>query len=213
MTKHNTCSHSDTNFHPTRLLDVGDINSQTVRVEVMPTDINSGARYATLSHRWGKSKVLRLTTSTMLRLQAGIPTAELAKTFQDAIFISRQLGITRLWIDSLCIVQDSKEDWERESSQMSNVYRHAVINVAASAAPDSARQITEMDGFSHYPNRMERPYESQLSHLRHGCVAKHAAPHAVIEASMGCSGALARPQSPLHLRSGNAVGMLWSSDF
>jgi hypothetical protein len=137
MTKHNTCSHSDTNFHPTRLLDVGDINSQTVRVEVMPTDINSGARYATLSHRWGKSKVLRLTTSTMLRLQAGIPTAELAKTFQDAIFISRQLGITRLWIDSLCIVQDSKEDWERESSQMSNVYRHAVINVAASAAPDS----------------------------------------------------------------------------
>jgi hypothetical protein len=137
MTKHNTCSHSDTTFHPTRLLHVGDIDSQTVRVELMSPGVDSGVRYATLSHCWGRSEVLRLTTSNMLRLQSGVPTAELAKTFQDAIFITRRLEISMLWIDSLCIVQDSKDDWERESSQMSHIYRHAVINIAAATAPDS----------------------------------------------------------------------------
>ncbi|KAK1502880.1 hypothetical protein CTAM01_04869 [Colletotrichum tamarilloi] len=36
----------------------------------------------------------------------------LSKTFQDAVLVTRRLGIKYIWIDSLCIIQDSKLDWE-----------------------------------------------------------------------------------------------------
>jgi Heterokaryon incompatibility protein (HET) len=42
-----------------------------------------------------------------------------------------------LWIDSLCIVQDSQEDWHRESSLINKVYRHSFCNIAAAASVDS----------------------------------------------------------------------------
>jgi hypothetical protein len=43
-----------------------------------------------------------------------IPFVELPKTFQDAIVVTRGLGIKYIWIDSLCICRDDKADWERE---------------------------------------------------------------------------------------------------
>lgn len=36
-----------------------------------------------------------------------------------------------VWIDSLCIVQDSREDWEREPARMEAVYRNSACNIAA----------------------------------------------------------------------------------
>ncbi len=34
------------------------------------------------------------------------------------MYISMRLGISYLWIDSLCILQDSAEDWLREVALM-----------------------------------------------------------------------------------------------
>lgn len=56
------------------------------------------------------------------------------QTFQDAIAITRNLGIKFLWIDSLCIIQDSSEDWARESAQMGRIYRDATITIFAEHA-------------------------------------------------------------------------------
>jgi hypothetical protein len=36
-----------------------------------------------------------------------------------------------LWIDSLCIVQDSDQDWHRECAPMTNVYKNTYCNIAA----------------------------------------------------------------------------------
>ncbi|KAI0127620.1 heterokaryon incompatibility protein-domain-containing protein [Xylariales sp. AK1849] len=58
------------------------------------------------------------------------------KTFADAVQISRGLGIYYIWIDSLCIIQDSKEDWQMEYPQMCNVYKHSYCNLAATSALD-----------------------------------------------------------------------------
>jgi hypothetical protein len=63
--------------------------------------------------------------------------SEVAKTFQDAVFTAKSLGIKLLWIDSFCIFQDSEEDWQQESALMSQVYRHSFLNIAASIAVDS----------------------------------------------------------------------------
>lgn len=68
-----------------------------------------------------------------------IATEELSKTFQDAISITRELGIQYLWIDSLCIIQDSHDDWKIESAQMYRVYSSSYCNLAASSARDGSQ--------------------------------------------------------------------------
>lgn len=49
-------------------------------------------------------------------MKSGIPFGELPKNFQEAIFVARKLGISYLWIDALCIVQDSHQDWTQQAS-------------------------------------------------------------------------------------------------
>ena len=66
----------------------------------------------------------------------GIFTASLPKTFQDAVYVTRKFGIQYLWIDSLCIIQDSKEDWDLESSLMTFVYGGCLLNIAAASSND-----------------------------------------------------------------------------
>jgi hypothetical protein len=46
----------------------------------------------------------------------------LPKTFQDAIIVTRKLGVQYLWVDSLCITQDDEDDWNRESRLMEKVF-------------------------------------------------------------------------------------------
>ncbi|RAL64931.1 hypothetical protein DID88_001523 [Monilinia fructigena] len=60
----------------------------------------------------------------------------LTKTFREAISSVRSIGIDYIWIDSLCIIQDSEADWEIESASMASVYRGSAITVAAAGAPD-----------------------------------------------------------------------------
>ncbi|KAL9576050.1 MAG: hypothetical protein Q9212_007429 [Teloschistes hypoglaucus] len=45
-----------------------------------------------------------------------------------------RMEIRYLWIDSLCIIQDSEDDWKRESKLMGAVYEHAFCNIAAAKA-------------------------------------------------------------------------------
>lgn len=66
----------------------------------------------------------------------GIPTAELPQTFQDAIKIARSLDLQYLWIDSLCIIQDSKSDWAKHVDIMADIYEYAYITLAAGASED-----------------------------------------------------------------------------
>lgn len=47
------------------------------------------------------------------------------------------LGFRYLWIDSLCILQDQTSDWKAELSRMGDIYRHAALNLAASAGVSS----------------------------------------------------------------------------
>ncbi|KAK0710580.1 hypothetical protein B0H67DRAFT_472501, partial [Lasiosphaeris hirsuta] len=40
------------------------------------------------------------------------------------------------WIDSLCIVQDSAEDWQRQSAQMATIYTNAYLTLFTDCARD-----------------------------------------------------------------------------
>jgi hypothetical protein len=61
----------------------------------------------------------------------GIDWSLLPNTFQDAISITRVLGIRYLWFDSLCIKQDDLLDREIESSKMADIYSNCQVAIAA----------------------------------------------------------------------------------
>ncbi|ORY18945.1 heterokaryon incompatibility protein-domain-containing protein [Clohesyomyces aquaticus] len=60
----------------------------------------------------------------------------LPKTFQDAVVVTRRLGVRFLWIDVLCIIQDSEEDKDREIARMAAVYDGSFLTLAAVASVD-----------------------------------------------------------------------------
>jgi Heterokaryon incompatibility protein (HET) len=47
------------------------------------------------------------------------------------VIVFLKLGYSSLWIDSLCILQDSVDDWEEEAAAMRDVYSNGVCNIAA----------------------------------------------------------------------------------
>ncbi|KAI8632516.1 HET-domain-containing protein [Xylariaceae sp. FL1651] len=146
---------------PTRVVDVeysGDLN--VVRLHSFrPED---RGEYIALSHCWGmlpEKQTRRFCTSRNNieeRHSQGFALTTLPQTFKDAVEVTRKLGKRYLWIDSLCIIQDSDnhEDWERESRRMGKVFRNAYCTIAATSAEDSNR------GFLKRPQtqRLEVPY-------------------------------------------------------
>ena len=100
------------------------------------------ARYMTLSHCWGPDRPgSALSRASFGRLKEGCPIDSLPQTFRDAILIVKYLGCPYLWIDALCIIQDDKSDWRRESSKMADVYLNSELNIAASVGIKSHQDI------------------------------------------------------------------------
>lgn len=118
---------------PTRVIDVGTGNNPTIRL-VEPR--GKVARYICLSHCWGREQIITTTRSTLKARAAGIRMEDLSRTFQDAVVLTRRLGVQYIWIDSLCIVQDDLEDWKVESAKMCDVYSRAYLTISATHSRD-----------------------------------------------------------------------------
>ncbi|KAF8847386.1 HET-domain-containing protein [Acephala macrosclerotiorum] len=140
-----TCHSRAQGFLPTRVLDVGSQkNSNHLRLHCHNRNIRTPGKYIALSHRWGDPKHHRqfsTTRSNISDFEKSISYERLPKTFQDAITVTRNLGVQFLWIDSLCIVQDDPEDWKIESGRMESVFSAAYCTIAATCANGSS------DGF------------------------------------------------------------------
>jgi hypothetical protein len=148
LSKHHVCreSLSGTNIDdstppllPSRVISVGQPGSET-SVRLLET-VGRRGYYIALSHCWGppSQRPLNTTQSTLPNLLNGIPWSSLPKLYQDVIKITQRLGFEYIWIDSLCIVQDSHGDWLNESQRMAEVYQHARLTVATSHAADSSQ--------------------------------------------------------------------------
>jgi hypothetical protein len=146
------CCREDATSLPTRLIDVGANNGITVRLCCETQDQGNSVRYIALSHRWGPKTQNMFCTykENLKKFKESIILADLPQTFQDAIRITRGLGIQYLWIDSLCIIQDDALDWDREAKLMERVFSSAYVTIAASCATGI------WDGF--LKARLERQY-------------------------------------------------------
>lgn len=101
--------------------------------------------------QWGQGPHFRTTTSNISAFQHSIILQELPNTFRDAILVTRRLGFRFLWVDSLCIVQDSHEDWVREAASMHLYYKRSALTIAV----DSARG--DREGFLHLRRKNDPP--------------------------------------------------------
>lgn len=127
-------------FLPTRLICVETTCGDDMDVVLMNgADIPNGSAYVALSHCWGKTPIQCITTKeTLADRMRCIPWATLPRTFQDAITFVRGLRVQYLWIDSICIIQNDTQDWERESTKMLSVYQNAHVTLAGVYAEDSS---------------------------------------------------------------------------
>jgi hypothetical protein len=127
---HEDCRQDNTSLLPTRVLDLEDPNAGD-KISLYTT-ANEPARYICLSHCWGNQNLLKTEKGSFSARNEGIKWGDLPKTFQDAVTMTRALGVRYLWIDSLCIIQDDKEDWYRESAKMHTIYQDGYLTLAAS---------------------------------------------------------------------------------
>ena len=88
-----------------------------------------------IAGQWGDhdgNAITKLATLPAFRDQ--LPLDRLSRTVREAIELVRRLGFRYLWVDALCIVQDDKDDWDRESRRMTSVYENALATVVALGA-------------------------------------------------------------------------------
>jgi hypothetical protein len=116
---------------PSRVIDVGPPDGSQMP-KLLQTNSAQG-QWVALSYCWGTTPFLKLLKGKIEELEAGIPMVSMARTFRDVIELARRLDLRYVWIDALCIIQDSQDDWREQSSQMPNIYAGAYLAIASSA--------------------------------------------------------------------------------
>jgi hypothetical protein len=128
---HKICSLSERAYVPTRLIKISGLSDQLQLRIVCGDDMGEHhmSGYVALSYCWGGDQTNKLTQENHDLYKKNIAWKTLPKTIRDAARTAQALGFQYIWIDSMCIVQDSKKDKEAEINQMTKVYAHATLTI------------------------------------------------------------------------------------
>ncbi|KAI0142754.1 HET-domain-containing protein [Xylariaceae sp. FL1272] len=123
----------ESGFRPTRLIET---TTATEPRLVLSATLRDHLPYLTLSYVWGTTQKYVLTRDTLEGWKAtnGLDTRRLPQTIVDALHVTRQLGFRYLWVDALCIMQDSQEDKLKELPMMGQIYRHSAMTIIAACS-------------------------------------------------------------------------------
>lgn len=124
-------------FKPSRLIRLAKYEMEVAQL-YSPT---SPVRFAALSYRWGADSESMTLGRNIVERYGHLEISSLPKTLQDAIIVTRRLGLEYIWIDRICIVQDDPEDWTEQASLMAKIYASAHVVLSATATRDCS------DGF------------------------------------------------------------------
>ncbi|KAK6083896.1 hypothetical protein SCUP515_01592 [Seiridium cupressi] len=116
-------------FLPTRLLNVTGRKPKLVETSTLSNGQDIDTRYIALSYCWGNGTQPKLTKSSKASMSSEIPLARLAPVQADIITLAKVLAVPFVWIDALCILQDDRDDWCRESSNMHRIYASSYLTV------------------------------------------------------------------------------------
>ncbi|KAI0600906.1 HET-domain-containing protein [Biscogniauxia sp. FL1348] len=152
----NDCQHShqcavSSTFRPTRLIYVGDalrprlIESAAHLDDKLDTPEERNG-YVALSYVWGTMQKYVLTRDTLPAKLEGLDTQKLPQAVAEAMDVTRKLGFRYIWIDALCIIQDSPEDKLTELPMMAKIYQCSAMTISAASSPSAT------EGFLKPPN-------------------------------------------------------------
>lgn len=132
---HPKCGPPSESRLPTRVIEVSSAHSP--RSPRLLSTKGLHGKYAALSYCWGANQ-LGVTTEANLdcRLLA-LDVKALSKTVQEAIVATQRIGLRYLWVDAICIIQDSEEDKATEIQQMCDIFQKAYVTIVAANAADS----------------------------------------------------------------------------
>lgn len=161
---HEKCQQQQASRLPTRVIDVGPPDGSHNPRLLLSNDIVGD--YVALSHCRGPPSKTQYRTllSNIEHGFRGVPMTSLPQNFQDAVTVTREFGLRYLWIDSMCIVQDSKEDWEFESKRMDTVYGAAYFVIAATSSSHSGLGFLERELKPSIKLSLHGLDDSQLGH-------------------------------------------------
>ncbi|KAL0472923.1 heterokaryon incompatibility protein domain-containing protein [Neurospora intermedia] len=129
---------------PSRVIDVGPL-SGSVGARLVESNGNRGSLKA--------ERPYLTTTKTLEKHLSALPWDSLPKTLQDSIRLTRAIGVRYLWIDSLCIIQDSNDDWEKEAARMGTLYAQARLVIAATLGADAEAGLFPFQTYIYRPGR------------------------------------------------------------
>ncbi|KAH8665315.1 heterokaryon incompatibility protein-domain-containing protein [Ilyonectria robusta] len=128
---------------PTRVLEISGVGADDIAIRLHETG-GEGGRYVALSYVWGDpTKQYTTIQSNLAAHKNGIIFEDLPHVVGEAAVCAQQLGIKYLWVDALCIVQDSSEDKAREIAAMAQVYKNAWVTVVAAKSTGASESFTE----------------------------------------------------------------------
>lgn len=127
VTEHPDCHYKAKALLPTRVVDVSEPKFRLVEHPPGAT-----GRYAALSYSWGDKGFKMTTSKNYEELKRGFDQDILPPAFVDAAVMAQSLEIRYLWIDTLCIIQDSDVDWTEQAARMGDIFEGATITIAAS---------------------------------------------------------------------------------
>ncbi|EDN95288.1 hypothetical protein SS1G_11165 [Sclerotinia sclerotiorum 1980 UF-70] len=123
---------------PTRLINVGSADSNPF-LDDNPD--RGDCEWVALSYLWGGNGYLKLEEPTYQSLKSGIPVEDFPETLRDAVLTTREIGLKYVWIDALCIRQDSTDDWKAEAGRMRDVYAGATLTIVAANSNSTSAGI------------------------------------------------------------------------
>ncbi|KAI1872053.1 uncharacterized protein JN550_004256 [Neoarthrinium moseri] len=123
---------------PRRLLEIRKASGIPELIRLVESE-NLRRPYVALSYCWGpKSQKILLNAATLNGLRHGKPLIEFDPTIRDAVHTAEQMGFSYIWIDALCIMQDSSDDKAEEIARMTTIYSNAALTIVASRASSVA---------------------------------------------------------------------------
>ena len=123
IAKHDKCHTDRLVALPTRLIEVSPLGAP--KSARLGTTKGKTGSYIALSYCWGGNQPFKTTADRLHEYSENLPYEDLPKTILDAFQVTRSLGLQFIWIDSLCIIQDEKDDVAREMANMLQVYQNA----------------------------------------------------------------------------------------
>ncbi len=107
--------------------------------------------YVALSYVWGAPQPTTKLENINEFVARGLNMSEFPTTIREAVSVTHNLGLSYLWIDALCIIQDSNEDKVRQLSMMGQIYRSSYVTIIAACG------TSVNEGFLHKPRPKKVP--------------------------------------------------------